>query len=72
VNKDEKALERKLQAEKAAENYTSGLTLMQVADELSVSYGKAHALVKEGGGAIRPRGTKFVAPASALPSTSNT
>jgi len=34
------------------------LTLMQVADKLAVSYGKAHSLIKEAGGTMRKRGGK--------------
>lgn len=36
--------------------YKEGHTLMRVAKELGVSYGKAHALVKEAGGEMRRRG----------------
>lgn len=59
---EEKALARKELAGQAATSYELGHTLMQVADEMGVSYGKAHALTKEGGATIRPRGARFVAP----------
>lgn len=36
--------------------YADGKTLVQIASELEVSYGKAHALVKEAGGTMRRRG----------------
>jgi len=62
MSKEEKALARKGLAEVAAKSYTDGHTLEQVAEEMGFSYGKAHALVKEGGATIRPRGARFVAP----------
>lgn len=51
------------QAETAAKSYLEGHTLMQVAEEMGVSYGKAHALVGEGGATIRPRGGRPLLPA---------
>lgn len=50
---------RALLAGRARSEYETGLTVMQVAEELSVSYGKAYALIKEACGSIRPRGTRF-------------
>jgi hypothetical protein len=54
VKRDPEA--RKALAEQALELYTSGKTLEDVARRLEVSYGKAHALVKEAGGTLRRRG----------------
>lgn len=66
---EDKVLARKREVERAGESYAAGHTLVQVADELGCSYGKAHALVKEAEVPIRPRGGKFVPP---LPPTSTT
>lgn len=48
--------ERAALAERARELYEKPLTVVQVADELRCSYGKAYALIKEAEGEIRPRG----------------
>jgi len=55
---EDRALARKKLAEQAGESYDAGHTLMEVADEFGVSYGKAHALVLESGVPIRPRGAR--------------
>ena len=47
---------RKELAEQARTLYDEGLTLVAIAAQLEVSYGKAHALVKEAGGTMRRRG----------------
>lgn len=62
MNREERALARKRDVAHAGEVYASGLTLEQVAEEMGVSYGKAHALVKESDVPIRARGARFVAP----------
>lgn len=63
TNDEEKVLARKVLAERAANEYTTGLTVMQVSEQLACSYGKAYALIKEGGAEIRPRGARFAPPA---------
>lgn len=57
-SREDRALARKALAARAGESYEAGHTYMEVADELGVSYGKAHALVKEAGVAARPRGAR--------------
>lgn len=47
---------RKVLAEQARELYDTGKTLEVVARKLEVSYGTAHALIKEAGGTMRKRG----------------
>jgi hypothetical protein len=54
VRRDSEA--RKELAARAAALYAEGKTLVEIAKELEVSYGKTHALVKEGGARMRTRG----------------
>jgi DNA-binding transcriptional regulator LsrR (DeoR family) len=54
VRRDPEA--RKELAARAAQMYIAGQTLVQIAEQLEVSYGKAHALAKEGGARMRTRG----------------